>query len=190
MPGLFWKLYWKLSGWKIVGQFPYHHKKMVMIAAPHTHWHDLLLGFSGRNELNIQHAKFLGKKELFVGPLGWFLRKMGGTAIDRSGKLGKVEQVASLFESHETFLLGMAPEGTRKRVDKFRTGFYHIAKQAKVPILPIGFDYEHKHLVLGVPFFTSDDEAADMKKLIRFFSAFKGKKPDFDLRHLNDAANN
>ena len=181
---LIWKTYWKLSGWEIKGTFPYHYKKMVLAVAPHTSWIDVLVGFAARNELKITHARFLGKKELFVWPLGWILRKLGGTPVDRHSNQGMVEQVAGFFAANENFLLGMAPEGTRKRVDKLRSGFYHIAKQAQVPILPIGLDFENKQLVLGEPLFPGDDEAADFKKVIAFFAAIKGKCPKYDFRHL------
>jgi len=79
----------------------------------------------------------------------------------------------------------LAPEGTRKRVDTLRTGFYHIAKSAAVPVVPIGLDYKNKQLVIGEPFFTSDDESGDIKKLIDFYAKIQGKKPALDLRHLN-----
>ena len=157
---------------------------MVLAIAPHTHWFDVMIGFASRNALNINHAKFLGKKELFVWPLGWILRKMGGTPVDRFGKLGMVDQAVALFNADENFILGLSPEGTRKRVDHLRTGFYHIAKKAGVPIVPIGLDYENKKLVIGDAFFCSDDEAADMKKIIAFYAEIKGKNPDLDLRHL------
>ena len=84
--------------------------------------------------------------------------------------------------------LGLSPEGTRKRVDKLRTGFYHIAKKAGVPIVPVGFDYENKRVVIGEAFFPGDDEAADLKKIIAFFADIKGKNPAFDLRHLKEPA--
>ena len=178
------KMYWKLSGWKIAGNFPYQYKKMVLVVAPHTSWKDVLVGFAARNELKIYHAKFLGKKELFDGPFGFLFRRLGGTPVDRFSKQGMVEQVTMLFATNENFLLAMAPEGTRKRVDKLRSGFYHIANQAQVPIQPVGLDFENKKLILGDIIFTSDDEVADFKKIIGFFAAIKGAKPEFDLRHL------
>lgn len=177
------RLYWKLSGWKISGSFPYHQKKMVLAVAPHTSMLDVMVGFTARNHLHINHAKFLGKKELFKGPLGWILRKLGGTPVDRQSKHGVVDQVVTLFDSNENFLLALAPEGTRKRVDKLRSGFYHIAKQAQVPILPVGLDFENKQLVIGESFLPLDEEA-DFKKIIDFFAAIKGKYPKYDLRHL------
>ena len=181
---LFLNFYWKIFGWKISGNFPYHHKKLVLAVAPHTHWVDIMIGFASRNALNIPHAKFLGKKELFVGPVGWLLKWLGGTPVDRRAKLGMVGQVAALFNANEHFILGLAPEGTRKKVNTLRTGFYHIAKAANVPIVPIGLDYENKKLVVGEAFFTSDDEDADIKKLITFYANIKGKRPAYDLRHL------
>lgn len=181
---LLWTIYWKLSGWKVVGQFPHQYKKMILIVAPHTSWNDILVGFAARNELKINHAKFLGKKELFDGPFGWLFRWMGGTPVDRSGKHGVVQQATDLFAANEKFILAIAPEGTRKRVDKLRSGFYQIAKLAQVPIMPVGFDFEIKHIVLGEPLFTSNDEEADFKKIISFFAGLKGKNPSFDLRHL------
>lgn len=181
---LLWKLYWKLSGWKVVGQFPSRYKKLVIIVAPHTSWKDVVVGFAARTKLKIDHARFLGKKELFDGPFGWFFRILGGVPVDRFSKQGMVEQVTVLFAKHETFLLAMAPEGTRKRVDKLRSGFYHIAKKAEVPIVMVGLDFGKKELVLAEPFYTTNDETTDFKKIIAFFANIKGANPAFDLSHL------
>jgi 1-acyl-sn-glycerol-3-phosphate acyltransferase len=180
------RLYWKFFGWKLSGNFPYQYKKMVLAVAPHTSWIDVLVGFAARNAMHINHAKFLGKKELFVWPLGWILRKMGGTPVDRFSKQGMVDQAVALFNSNEIFMLGLAPEGTRKRVNTLRSGFYHIAKKAGVPIVPIGFDYENKQVLIGEAFFPGDDEAADLKKIIAFYAEIKGRSPELDLRHLKE----
>ena len=183
---LLWKFYWKISGWKVKGTFPREYNKMILIVAPHTSWKDILVGFAARTELKIEHAYFLGKKELFDGPFGFLLRRLGGKPVDRFSKQGTVEQVADLFATHDNFILGIAPEGTRKRVDKLRSGFYHIAKKAGVPILPVGFDFKNRELVLGEPLFAGEDEEADMKNIIAFFSGIQGKKPANDLRHLKN----
>lgn len=181
---LLWKLYWKLSGWKVRGSFPYQEKKLLMIVAPHTTWKDVLVGFAGRAVLDISHARFLGKKELFDGPFGWLFRWLGGTPVDRFSPTGMVEQVADLFRNHDRFLLAMAPEGTRQRVDKLRSGFYHIAKAAGVPILMVGLDFGKKELTLSPLFYTTDDEAADFHRIIQYFAQFEGAVPEQDLRHL------
>lgn len=184
MHRLFLKLYWKFFGWKISGIFPYQYKKMVLAVAPHTHWVDVLVGLAARQHLNITGAKFLAKKELYVWPLGWILRKLGGTPVDRFSKQGLVDQVVEFFNANENFMLGLSPEGTRKRVDTLRTGFYYIAKKAGVPIVPIGFDYANKQVIIGDTFFPGNDEAADLEKIIAFYSTIQGKKPGLDLRHL------
>jgi 1-acyl-sn-glycerol-3-phosphate acyltransferase len=182
---LLWRWYFKLAGWKVSGSFPYHHKKMVIIVAPHTSSKDVIIGFAARSVLGIHHAKFLGKKELFDGPFGWLFRWLGGTPVDRHSNQGMVEQVVQLFKANDRFLLAMAPEGTRQRVDKLRTGFYHIAKAAQVPILPVGLDFRNKHLVVGEAFFTTGNEEADYDGIIRFFSKIEGANPALDLRHLD-----
>jgi 1-acyl-sn-glycerol-3-phosphate acyltransferase len=189
---LLMKFYWKLSGWKTVGQFPYHYKKIVLAVAPHTSWKDIPIGLAARCELRIEHAKFLGKKELFDGAFGFVFRWLGGIPVDRFckkgiNKHGIVEQAVTLFSNNEAFILGIAPEGTRKRVNKLRSGFYQIAKKAQVPIIPFGLDFEHKQILIGEPLFTSPDEEEDLKKMIAFFSTIKGKEPTLDLRHLKVA---
>lgn len=180
----FWKLYLRLGGWKVKGQFPYHLKKMVLVVAPHTSWVDFIVGIAFRSELKIEQAKFLGKAELFKGPFGFLFRWMGGTPVDRFSKHNMVDQVVERFNSNDSFLLALSPEGTRKRVEKLRTGFYYIAKKAAVPILMIGLDFENRQLVIGEAFTTTDDEAADFKKILDFFAPIKGKKPASGLKHL------
>ena len=181
---LFLKLYWKFYGWKLSGKFPYQYKKIVLAVAPHTHWVDVMTGFVARQAMHIEHAKFLAKKELFVWPLGWVLRKMGGTPVDRFAKQGMVHQVAALFNANETFMLGLSPEGTRKRVDQLRTGFYHIAKQANVPIVMVGLDFANKKALCSAPYYVTNNEEIDMKHILQFFGPIKGKHPENGLQHL------
>ena len=183
------KLYWKMGGWKIVGALPHHYKKMILVVAPHTSWKDILVGLATRLELKIDHAKFLGKKELFEGPFGKFFRNLGGIPVDRFGKQedkkqGIVDQAVRLFKENENFILGISPEGTRKRVTKLKTGFYHIAKNALIPMVPVGFDFKNKQVVLGDPIFVTDNEEADLKKIIAFFSTIEGANPELGLGHL------
>ena len=182
------KVYWKLSGWKIVGDLPAEYKKMILVVAPHTSWKDIFIGFAVRRELKIDHAKFLGKKELFDGAFGWFFRKLGGIPVDRfnnqDSKQSVVNQAVLLFNENENFILGISPEGTRKKVEKLKTGFYQIAKNANIPMVLVGFDFKNKEVVLREPLFVSEDQEADFRKIISFFSNVEGANPDLDLRHL------
>jgi 1-acyl-sn-glycerol-3-phosphate acyltransferase len=179
------KFYWKIFGWKIVGTIPSELKKMILVIAPHISWVDILIGFASRSKLGIQHAKFIGKKELFEGFFGGFLKRMGGIPIDRKGKLGIVEQIAKYYADNDEFIVGVSPEGTRKRVDKLKTGFYHIAKSADIPIVLVGFDYKKRQVILADPMYASENEEADIKKVVAFFSTIEGAKPEYDLRHLS-----
>lgn len=183
----FWKIYWKLSGWKQTGEFPLHIKKMIIIVAPHTSWKDIIVGFMARTQLKIYKAKFLGKKELFDGMFGWLFKILGGVPVDRFSKHGMVEQVVDMINKNDEFILAMSPEGTRKKVDKLRTGFYHIAKQAKVPIQMVGFDFSKKEIIVGEPFHPTDNEAADMKHIINFFATIKGANPESGMQDLKES---
>ena len=112
---------------------------------PHTSWLDFFLGLLVRSISNEQ-INFLGKKELFSPLTAWFFRGLGGAPIDRSGKQGSVEAITTIFNAHDKFRIALAPEGTRKKVKKLRTGYYHIAKNLKIPIVPVAFDYKNKNI--------------------------------------------
>jgi len=179
-----WKLYLNLEGWKAINEFPNHLKKAVVIVAPHTHWKDFTIGIAFRSLLRIKHGKYLGKAELFNGPFGFLFRWLGGTGVNRFSKHGVVEQVVEKFNSADSLFIALSPEGTRKKVERLRTGFYHIAKKANVPIVMVGLDYSKKELSVSAPFYTTDDETADFKKIIEFFAPLKGYHPEQGMGHL------
>src|SRR5699024_7332686 len=111
---------------------------------------------------------FMIKNELFRGlfsPLGALLRKLGGIAIDRHAAGGVVEQMSDRFRDQPSLWLAITPEGTRKPVERWKTGFWHIARHAGVPIFPVAFHYPDKRIVLGPLFETSEDMPADMARL-------------------------
>ena len=186
MLSAFWRLVWKWWGWKFQGQYPYALPKLLIIVGPHTTWKDVLLGFAVRAQLGVPDIKFLGKKELFEGPFGWFFYWAGGTPVDRFSPQGMVNQVVDLYKKKDRFILAMSPEGTRKRVDKLRTGFYHIAHQARVPVVMAGLDFAQKQVVFSEPFTTTGDQERDLKKILQFFSSCTGAVPAQDLRHLKE----
>ncbi|MES2327963.1 MAG: 1-acyl-sn-glycerol-3-phosphate acyltransferase [Bacteroidota bacterium] len=181
---LLWSLYLRLTGWTLKGSFPYHLKKCVVIVGPHTSSWDFIIGVAWRSRLRLTHAKFLGKAELFKRPFGFIFRKLGGFPVERSENHNMVDQVVNLFNSHDSFTLVLSPEGTRKKVDRLRTGFYYIAKKAGVPIVMTGLDFEKKQASFSEPFFTSDDEAADLQHIYQFYALIKGKKPEQGMAHL------
>jgi 1-acyl-sn-glycerol-3-phosphate acyltransferase len=173
-------LLFRIFGWKIVGQFPAELKKYIIAIAPHTSNWDFVVGVAARSILKIQRAKFLGKSQLFRAPYGWFFKLLGGYPVERSQSRDVTDQVAAIFNKHEEFVLAMAPEGTRKKVEKIKTGFYYIARKANVPIIPVGFDFLKKEVIIGVPLYPTDFEK-DMEQLLSFYRNVTGKNPEFGI---------
>jgi len=171
-------IYFKLLKWKVIGEFPKELKQYIVIAAPHTHWYDLPMGLLLRRVTNTT-INFVAKKELFVWPLGWYLRKVGGFSLDRTPGQKTVDAYAEMFKKHPNFILNIAPEGTRKKVDKWKTGFYYIAKKAEVPIVMVSFDYVKKRHTVSKPFFPTDSVDADFKLMHSFFDGVIGKVPEY-----------
>lgn len=161
------------GGWRLVGELP-NRGKLVLIAAPHSSWWDGFWGLLFKTALGADIA-FMAKRELFRGPLGWVLGQLGGVPIERSATHGVVEQMVERFQQNPRLWLGIAPEGTRKRVAKWKTGFWHIAREAKVPILPVYFDYPSKTIGIGPLFDPGDDVKADLAALRDFYRPFRGK---------------
>ncbi|MEL0650547.1 1-acyl-sn-glycerol-3-phosphate acyltransferase [Algibacter sp. TI.3.09] len=170
-------IYFKVLGWQIVGNTDFSKdtvKKAVIIAAPHTSWHDFYIGVLLRAVIQVK-TNFVGKKELFVFPVAWFFRALGGAPINRQNNENKVDAIAKLFKEKEEFRMTLAPEGTRKKVDQWRTGFYYIAKQANVPIIMFTLDFENKQNKISEPFYPTDNAEADFEVLRAFFKDVKGK---------------
>lgn len=169
--------------------FPYHLNKAVIAVAPHTSNRDFILGLGVRSVLGLDDIRFLGKKELFAPPFGFLFRRLGGTPVDRKSKHNMVEQVIARFQENEKFLLAISPEGTRSRVDRLRTGFYHIAKGAGVPIIMVAFDFGNRRVFFAEPFYPTQNETADLKHMLNFFGPVAGKIPENGLAQLMAKAN-
>jgi 1-acyl-sn-glycerol-3-phosphate acyltransferase len=170
-------LYFKVLGWRITGNIDFSKdkiKKAVIIAVPHTSWHDFYIGLCLRTIVGVK-ANFIGKKELFKWPFGWYFRSIGGRPVDRASKQNKVEQIARLFELEDEFRLALAPEGTRKKVDLWRTGFYYIAKAANVPIIMFTLDFKNKQNHVSEPFYPTDNMEKDFDFMRSFFEGVEGK---------------
>lgn len=172
------KFYLDKTGWKLVGEIDPGLKKFIVIIAPHTVNYDFIIGVMVRSVMNLSSTKFLGKSQLFKFPYGIVFRKLGGYPVERAKNNNMVETVIDIFNDHDEFSISLAPEGTRKKVDRLKTGFYHIARRAQVPILMVGLDFGTKTIVFREPFYPTNDAVADFTEIIGFFSAFKGKIPE------------
>ena len=165
-------IYFRILGWKLIGEFP-EIDKCVVIVAPHTSWVDFFLGLLVRRVVDLE-INYLGKKSLFSPPFGWYFRWMGGTPIDRSKSNDTVNLIADIFKEHRIFRLALSPEGTRKKVTQWKTGFYYIAKTAHVPILMVAFDYGKKEVKISGLNYPSEDRESDFGHYRSFFNGVQG----------------
>ena len=175
-----YRITFSLLGWTISGSFPAL-RKYVIAVAPHTSNWDFLVGLAGRSIMRLRNVKYLGKSQLFKPPFGWLFRRLGGYPVERSNSHDMVRQVVALFDNNPDFILAVAPEGTRRKVAKLKTGFYFIAKGAGVPIVPCGFDYQKKKIIVGPPLYPSTNIDSDLAVLYTFFRSIKGKDPSLGL---------
>lgn len=165
----------RLFGWRVEGTLP-DLPKFIVIGAPHTSNWDFVLFLGLALHLRAD-PRFMGKSELFRGPLGGFFRWCGGYPVDRSKSQGLVDQMVEAFRANERFILVITPEGTRSKVNEWKTGFYHIAKGAGVPLV-LGFiDGARKAYGLGRTFFLTDDMEADMKAIQAYYAGIVGIRP-------------
>ncbi|WP_445747443.1 1-acyl-sn-glycerol-3-phosphate acyltransferase [Polaribacter sp.] len=170
-------IFFNILGWKMDTNFPTHLKKYVVIAAPHTSWVDFPIAILARMSSGIM-INYIGKDSLFKGPFGFFFRALGGTPVDRSKNNKLVDAIIDIFNSKEEFRLGLSPEGTRKKVTEWKTGFYYIAKGAKVPIVMATLDFGNKRIKISEPYYTTDNMQKDFEVFKEFYRDVKGKNPE------------
>ena len=172
-------------GWKIEGEYPHHEKKNLVVAVPHTTNWDFPIGILLRNAYDFKTG-FVGKDTLFKFPFGGFMRWMGGVPVNRSKSNNFVDAVVEAYNKRDEMTICIAPEGTRKRTDTLKTGFYYIAKGANIPIVMIRFDWSRMTLTWSKPFFPTDDKDADMEFIYAFFEGAVGKIPENSFRYAGD----
>jgi 1-acyl-sn-glycerol-3-phosphate acyltransferase len=168
--------FYRRQGWTAVeeGKTP---SKCIIIAAPHTSNWDFVYYIGLVSELNAQ-AHFMAKKSLFRWPFGGFMRSMGGVSVDRSGSNDMVQAMIAEFKRRDHFRLTIAPEGTRGSVRHWRTGFYHIAMGAGVPLVVGMMDYGTKTGGLGKAIMPTGDYEKDMAEVMEFYAKTTPRHPD------------
>lgn len=166
------RTYLRLGGWRIEGTFPAE-RKVVAIVAPHTSNWDFFLGLAVLFALEFK-ASWLGKHTLFKGPFRKVLLRLGGIPVDRRARRGVVDDCVGAFETAPALFLALAPEGTRKGAQRWRTGFYQIAAAAGVPILPVGFDFGTRVIRLMPAFHPTGDQERDLPLIQALFQGVRG----------------
>ncbi len=165
-----------LSGWRFEGAVP-KDKKFVLIAAPHTSNWDLILLLALAAVVGVE-ISWMGKYNMFVGPLGWLLKRFGGIPIYRHRRTNMVEQMAERFAASERLVLVVPAEATRGRGQYWKSGFYHIARRAGVPIYTGYLDYRRRRGGFGEPIVPTGNVRADMEKIRAFYADKVAKYPD------------
>jgi 1-acyl-sn-glycerol-3-phosphate acyltransferase len=169
------RFFMRLFGWHVDGKLP-DIPKFILIGAPHTSNRDFIL-FLGVIFCLRANVRFMGKAELFRRPYGWFFHYCGGVPVDRKKSTGLVDQMVKVCNESEQFILTIAPEGTRHHVAEWKRGFYHIAKEAGIPIVMAAVDGKHKTVRIGQVFHATDDMEADMKAIQGYFTGVVGINP-------------
>ena len=163
-------------GWEITGNLPKDIKKYIIIGAPHTSNIDFILGLLMKFITGLP-INFIGKKSLFKPPYGFIFRTLGGTQVDRNKSTNTVQAIVNIFNEREEFILAISPEGTRKKTSKWKTGFYHIAKQADIAIVFNSFDFGNKQYHISKPYYVTGDIEEDFLFFHNHYKDVKGKYP-------------
>ena len=161
-------------GWGFEGAVP-NVSKAVIIVAPHTSNWDFIVGVAAMFALGLR-VVFLGKHTLFTWPLGSVMRWLGGVPVNRREARGVVDETVEMFAARDQMILGLAPEGTRGSVDRWRTGFYYVALESGVPIVPVAFDYSRRVIRFCERFDPTGDLENDLRVLKSFFSGIEGRR--------------
>jgi 1-acyl-sn-glycerol-3-phosphate acyltransferase len=163
-------------GWKIIGNTP-NITKYIVISAPHTSNWDFLIGRCFAYIKGIK-PKYLIKSELYIWPLSILIRWNGGVPVYRKTAKDMVNQVVDRLNKTDEMILGIAPEGTRAKVEKWKTGFYYIAQEAKIPIVLLYMDYTKKEIGYFDVFWPSGNLQNDLNIIQNFYQEVQGKYPE------------
>ena len=153
-------------------------KKYVLVFAPHTSWTDFALGKIALTAMGI-HTTFLIKKELFFFPLGIFLNYLGGYPVDRKHAKNLTDLLAKYIKEKEEIAFLITPEGTRKRVETWKRGFYYIAQKANVPLALAYLDYRERKGGIGPIFYPTGNYEEDFQKVENFYRGMRGKRKGY-----------
>ncbi len=166
-----------LFGWRVEGRFPVELPKMLAIGAPHTSNWDFVIFLPVMVALNVR-VTWLGKDSIFRWPFGPLLRAIGGVPVVRGARLNAVEQAVERFRQADRLIMVMSPEGTRKKTAAWKSGFYHIARGADVPLVLGYLDYGRRVAGIGPTMRLTGDVERDMAEIRAFYADKQGHRPE------------
>jgi 1-acyl-sn-glycerol-3-phosphate acyltransferase len=166
----------KVVGWEFLLNVPTV-PKYIIVGAPHTSNWDFPLAMLYKFA-TAQQMSWIGKAEIFRGPVGWFMRKLGGIPVDRSRRTNFVDQIIEIIHSRDQICIGISPEGTRKAANYWRSGFYYMAWGARIPIALAVIDYRRKILGITKILIPTGDLEADFQIIKELYEDVRGKFPE------------
>ena len=171
------KFFLTITGWKFKGDIP-RSDRIILVAGPHTSNWDFLLALAFIFGLNL-NVFWIGKHTLFKNGLSKIMRKLGGIPVDRASPELLMNEVSHIDKKQQGVIIAISPEGTRKKVERLKSGFLRIAKTTNSQILLAGIDFESKLIHLGKLFEPSVNTESHLLNVQNYFSQFKGKRPEF-----------
>ena len=166
-----------LLGWQVVGRYP-DVPKLIIAGGPHTSYWDGIIAFSTVVSLDLD-VRVIAKKPLFRGPMGYVMNWLHAIPVRQDTPEGTVDQMVQEFGRRDQLVVGVAPEGTRSKVEHWRTGFYRIDEKSGVPILTIALDYKTRRVVVGPTIIPSGNVKADFQKMWSFMRKATPKNPAY-----------
>ncbi|MCH2652085.1 MAG: 1-acyl-sn-glycerol-3-phosphate acyltransferase [Gammaproteobacteria bacterium] len=171
------KFFLTITGWKFKGDIP-RSDRIILVAGPHTSNWDFLLALAFIFGLNL-NVFWIGKHTLFKNGFSKIMRKLGGIPVDRASPELLMNEVSHIVKKQQGVIIAISPEGTRKKVERLKSGFLRIAKTTNSQILLAGIDFESKLIHLGKLFEPSGNTESDLLNVHNYFRQFKGKRPEF-----------
>ena len=171
------KFFLTITGWKFKGDIP-RSDRIILVAGPHTSNWDFLLALAFIFGLNL-NVFWIGKHTLFKNGFSKIMRKLGGIPVDRASPELLMNEVSHIVKKQQGVIIAISPEGTRKKVERLKSGFLRIAKTTNSQILLAGIDFESKLIHLGKLFKPSGNTESDLLNVHNYFRQFKGKRPEF-----------
>jgi len=166
----------KITGWKTVGHFP-KDERVILVVGPHTSNWDFVVAMSAVLSWDI-NIYWLGKHSIFKKGFRRILKSLGGIPVNRTNPQDLMNEIQAIASEYQGFIIGMAPEGTRKKVARLKTGFLRIANQTNSKIMLAGIDFSNKTIQLGEFFTPCGDIEKDLENITTYFANFSGKRPE------------
>lgn len=188
MFGWFCRLLLKIWGWSIEGEIPFHLPKKLYVVIPHTSNWDFPVGIMLKYGYKME-VGFIAKSSLFKWPFAWFFRALGGIPVDRKKSRGFIDSVVKVIKERERFSTAIAPEGTRGKVNKLKTGFFHIARLAEIPLVYVKFDWGNKVIAFSKPRAVHDSLEKELKFINTYFKNTVGRNPEKSYGYPFDESN-